>query len=131
MSIALLFMLAAAAPQDAPTPPPWRDYTRPCTCEEVDPKADYVTFKGVVIDGEVHLDESGLKASPRQAVIFELIGRPRDGLSTPVKVWYSAAPEACVQFDYGKVYTVRAKRAGKLLETNACLLRDAEKEAQQ
>ncbi|MEZ5983289.1 MAG: hypothetical protein R3C54_13395 [Parvularculaceae bacterium] len=62
MSIALLFMLAAAAPQDAPTPPPWRDYTRPCTCEEVDPKADYVTFKGVVIDGEVRLDESGLKA---------------------------------------------------------------------
>lgn len=131
MGIALFFMLAAAAaPAEAPKPAPWRDAAKSCTCEEADPDAEYVAFKGVVIDGEARLDETGLKASPRQAAIFDLIGRPHDGLATPVKVWYSAAPEACVQFDYGKVYTVKARRDGKILETNACLLREAEKAAE-
>lgn len=121
-----LSMLAAAAasPQGAAPPAPWADPAKACFCEEKE-APETVVFRGVVSGAQTRLAPNGRSVLPRQAVIFTLLGKPEGDGPDPITVWYSAEKRACMKFDYGKQYKVKARKAGDEFETDACLMREA------
>lgn len=96
-----------------------------CRCAAPAPGEETVVFKGLVVDAEMRADASGLAVEPRQATIFRLIRAEKGEVSGPVKVWHATSPDRCgVAFDYGREYTVRARKEDEALETDFCLMKD-------
>lgn len=120
LSIALAGLaFAGAGAQESDKKPP-----RLCGCEQQKP-GEVIEFIGIAFDAELTVDETGQGVVPRQASIFRIVSSPDKTLKTPVKVWHSTETAKCgVRFDYGKEYSVRARRDGELLETDYCLLKD-------
>jgi hypothetical protein len=110
---------AAFAQPEMKTPP------SKCRCAAPAAGEEDVVFKGLVVDAEMTVDASGVAVEPRQATIFRLIRAVKGEVSGPVKVWHVTNPDKCgVTFDYGKEYTVIARKKNNALETDFCLMKD-------
>lgn len=119
------FFLFAAAQGSAYAPP---EIARPpaatCRCESAADEADLVVFIGVAADAEIRADETGRNPARRQATIFRAVRVRAGEAENPAYVWHATDREACgLSFDYGRQYTVRARRSEDGLETDACLMR--------
>ncbi|MBB5517480.1 hypothetical protein [Amphiplicatus metriothermophilus] len=128
------FAICLAAAQagslgDLAAPPPLPNRPEPairCACPQDAPE-EKIVFTGIVVDAELRVDASGRAVQPRQATVFRLIRADDPALKTPVKVWHPIESERCgLSFDYGRQYTLAARRTEKgALETDQCLLRAA------
>ena len=93
-----------------------------CRCPDQDETA-FIILKGVVVDAEVTLSPDGLSAADRQATIINVSGS-NDGAKGRTKIWHSTKEVQCgVNFDYGKKYSIAARKTEKGFETDACLMR--------
>lgn len=130
MMKAAIFALATAAllaggAEAAQSAPQMSKPHAKCYCKTPDPNEKDIFFKGVVVDAELTVDSSGLSVTPRQATIFRAIEPQKLGLENPIKVWHVTNPDKCgVTFDYGKEYTVKARKKDDALETDLCLMKD-------
>lgn len=118
-------LFAQAAPADLTAPPQLRRPPTPeCTCAE-ETQADYVTLEGLVVDAEVTLAPNGRSTNERQTTIFDVARASDSGVKGRTRVWHTTVAEDCgVAFDYGRRYTVAARRTETGdLETDECLMR--------
>ena len=123
--ISILLAVALQASSAPSAPPEIRDLPSKCVCESVDKtsEAEIVAFRGVVSGAEMRVDETGQNPLPRQTTLFRLIKFIEGEAETPVRVVHLTNSDDCgVTFDYGRQYTIRAKRVEGVLETDQCLM---------
>ena len=122
-------MVAQACPAELTEPPQLRKPASPqcvCAVEEADERdADYITLEGLVVDAEVTLAPDRRSTNARQATIFDVARASEQGVRGRTRVWHTTVIEQCgVAFDYGRRYTVAARRTETGgLETDECLMR--------
>ncbi|MGF1544797.1 MAG: hypothetical protein ACFB00_09900 [Parvularculaceae bacterium] len=92
-----------------------------CVCDAV-PETGLVTFEGVVRDAELRVGPDGRTVLPRQGTVFEVSRARGADLGDEARVYHLTPPAPCaLTFDYGKRYTVRARRVGGVLESDRCI----------
>ena len=118
-------MVAQASPAELTEPPQLRKPASPqCVCA-VEGDTDNITLEGLVVDAEVTLAPDRRSTNARQATIFDVARASEQGVRGRTRVWHTTVIEQCgVAFDYGRRYTVAARRTETGdLETDECLMR--------
>lgn len=97
--------------------------TNSCTCPAEVERAD-VTLSGFVVDAKVILGADRRSVEDRMATIFDVKQADDSKVSGRTAVWHDVSEEKCgVSFDYGKKYSVSARRNEEgELETDRCLM---------
>ncbi len=93
-----------------------------CTCPA--DASHEVTLSGYVVDAKIILGADRRSVEDRMATIFDVSSSSDGSISGRTAVWHAIEEDSCgVSFDYGKKYTVYARRddAGEL-ETDSCLM---------
>ncbi len=102
------------------------------SCQCTDEIEDGVlTLIGIVVDAEITLAADGISANDRQATIFSINPSTANDYKGRTKIWHSSSKAQCgMTFNYGAKYklTVRKTEDGAL-ETDACLMRQADEKA--
>lgn len=121
----LLSLNAFGADNSPPYAPPEIKKPPSCVCPAASAPPD-VTFSGYVVDAEVTLGADRRSVEDRMATIFDVDWSSDGDFEGRTRLWHNADPATCgVSFDYGKKYTVAARRSGDELETDKCLMREA------
>ncbi|WP_428410217.1 hypothetical protein [Hyphococcus sp.] len=118
----LVLLLAIAAQSADPyAPPEIRKYSE-CTCPA--DASHEVTLSGYVVDAKIILGADRRSVEDRMATIFDVKSSSDASVSGRTAVWHNIDEDACgVSFDYGKKYTVYARRDDDgELETDSCLM---------
>lgn len=119
--LALLFIVALQSVDPLTEAPALKD-TSACTCPSAEEKPD-VTLSGHVVDAKVILSADQRSVEDRMATIFD-VKTSDAGLSGRTAVWHDVSDAKCgITFDYGKKYSVAARRdENGDLETDRCLM---------
>ncbi|MEO1136355.1 MAG: hypothetical protein AAFW68_07065 [Pseudomonadota bacterium] len=119
--LALLFMIAFQNADPLTEPPALKDESA-CICPALKEKPD-VTLSGHVVDARVILSADQRSVEDRMATIFD-VKTSDAGLTGRTAVWHDVSDAKCgVTFDYGKNYSVAARRGENGdLETDRCLM---------
>lgn len=131
LAIFLLTANVSALTLDVPRPDPVPGLTdapeikdvSACTCPKVKEKAD-ITFSGFVVDAKVILSADQRSVEDRMATVFDIKNASDASFSGRTSVWHDVSDAQCgVTFDYGKKYSVAARRGENGdLETDRCLM---------
>jgi len=120
---------------DVPTPdlteslsaPPAQSVHRSkCSCPAERVKG-VIILEGVVVDAEMTLAADGLSPADRQATIFNIKRSSDHGMKGRTKIRHSTIRDQCgVSFDYGRKYKIAVQVIEDTIETDECLMRQAE-----
>lgn len=122
MNTVALFLMVAMQGGDLTAPPVLMDKTPACSCPAG--SASDLVLSGYVIDAKIIPGADLRSYEPRMATIFDVSSSSDKSVTGRTEVWHTFGEAACaVSFDYGKTYTVKARRTGEgELETDACLM---------
>ncbi len=117
--------LSAAQDLDRYAPPEVRQAPA-CVCP-ASRETPEVVFSGFVVDAEVTLGADRRSVEDRMATVFDVKSSNNGDVDGRTRLWHTTAPSSCgVTFDYGKKYSVAARRSDDGdLETDKCLMRAA------
>lgn len=123
MKSIVLLLAVVAQDADLTYAPPIRKPPSDCTCP-ANVRSD-VVFSGYVVDAEMRLAADKLSVEDRMATVFDVKESNDGDVSGRTRVWHDVSEAKCgVSFDYGKKYTVAARRNDEgELETDQCLTR--------
>lgn len=121
IGFALLLTIMMQSSDAYNAPPVLKKYSD-CTCPaDVSPD---ITLSGYVIDAKVILGADRRSVEDRMATIFDVKTSDDSSVTGRTAVWHTTSEDSCgVSFDYGKKYTVYARRDDEgELETDSCLM---------
>ncbi|MEZ5894148.1 MAG: hypothetical protein R3C58_13525 [Parvularculaceae bacterium] len=122
MKAVALLLLAAVQGADLTAPPEVKKLPD-CVCPAS--SAADVTLSGFVVDAKIIPGSDLSSYEARMATIFDVSWSSDSSVKGRTAVWHNFGEAACaVSFDYGKKYSVKARRTDKgELETDACLMK--------